>query len=245
MPGKWLCVSCSPEGGPGIPTCHLQCHSEPLQLRAAEPSLAFRVIPSTSEVLVPFSTVVHTWGFGSRLADLQRLQISAVMAVPSHVTNPFPSPFPWGFIWQALSCEGHVANWFIPNSMDSVPLGWPAAHFLFPGCLSELATCHCNLQREFTKGSCFLFLLGPKGFDNFLCKFPVINISALVALSAFVHFYLFNSYTNQTAVSQRTGVARDGGSPHFSLLDGGRLQPCTHCFLFSYSQPWKPLNSWS
>lgn len=90
----------------------------------------------------------------------------------------------WGFIWQALSCEGHVANWprFIPNSMDSVPLEGPAAHFQFPGCLSELATCHCNLQREFSKGSCFLFLLGPNGFDNFLCKFPMINTSPLVAL---------------------------------------------------------------
>lgn len=111
-----------------------------------------------------------------------------------------------------------MANCLIPDSMHSVPLEWPAALFVFPGCLSELAACHCNLQREFIKGSCFLFLLGPKGFGNFLCKFPAINISALVVLSAFVHFYFYNRYTNQ-----RTGVAR-GVAIQFiflSQMEGG------------------------
>uniref|UniRef100_A0A8C0VFI3 Uncharacterized protein n=1 Tax=Cyanistes caeruleus TaxID=156563 RepID=A0A8C0VFI3_CYACU len=41
------------------------------------------------------------------------------------------------------------------------------------------------------------------------------------------------------------GLGSDGGNPHFPLTDGGRLQPCSHSFLFSNSQTWKPFNSWS
>lgn len=78
-------------------------------------------------------------------------------STPFH--RPLSQSIPYEDLSDRLWSMRALANWprLIPNSMDSVPLEAPTAHFLFPGCLSELVTCHCNLQREFTKGSCFLF----------------------------------------------------------------------------------------
>lgn len=67
---------------------------------------------------------------------------------------PFYRPLSWS-VPMGICLTGSEL-WQTGLFLTQVPLEWAATHFQIPRCLSELATLHSNLQREFYKERLFL-----------------------------------------------------------------------------------------
>lgn len=172
-------MSCSPERGPGIPACHLQSHWEKKQNhpRPSEPSSVLQRFWFHFPVLWTHKDLEAGLLIYKDCRSMQWGQYP-------HSTDPFPNPFPMRIYLTGSDPWGH---W--QTGLGLFPTQWTQflwKHLLLIFCFQvafqswwlAIVIYRGSLQREVVS----FFSTRPNWFDNFLCKFPVINISPLVVL---------------------------------------------------------------